>query len=187
MKVSGFSFIRNGIKYDYPFVEAITSILPLCDEFVVAVGNSEDETEKVVTAINPGKIRIINTEWDDMLREGGKVLAQETDKAFKALDPDSDWAFYVQGDEVLHEKYHQSISEAMKCWKDDHNVEGLLLKYLHFYGSYDYIGSAPRWYRNEIRIIRNNKDMYSYGDAQGFRKENNKKLRVKTVDAWASP
>ena len=40
MRVSGFTFIRNAIHYDYPIVEAIHSILPLCDEVVVAVGNS---------------------------------------------------------------------------------------------------------------------------------------------------
>jgi hypothetical protein len=183
MKVSGFSFIRNGIKYDYPFIEAISSILPLCDEFVVAVGNSEDETEKSVATINPDKIRIINTIWNDTLREGGRVLAQETDKAFHAINPDCDWAFYIQGDEVLHEKYHQNILDAMHRWKDDYNVDGLLFKYLHFYGSYDYVGSSPRWYRREIRIIRNENTIYSHGDAQGFRKGKNKKLRVKPVDA----
>jgi hypothetical protein len=184
MKVSGFSFIRNGIAYDYPFVEAIASILPLCDDFFVAVGNSEDETEAAVTAIDPGKIHIIKTVWDDTLRQGGRVLAQETDKAFRAISSDSDWAFYIQGDEVLHEKYHQTVMEAMHQWQHDHRVDGLLFNYLHFYGSYDYIGSAPRWYRREIRIIRNTKSIFSYGDAQGFRKHHNAKLRVKAIDAW---
>jgi hypothetical protein len=184
MKVSGFSFIRNGIIYDYPFVEAITSILPLCDDFFVAVGNSEDDTETAVAAIHPDKIRIIHTVWDDHLREGGRVLAQETDKAFQAIGLESDWVFYIQGDEVLHEKYHQPVLEAMRRWQDDQQVDGLLFHYLHFYGSYDYIGSASRWYRNEVRIIRNNKRIYSYGDAQGFRKNDNAKLRVKAIDAW---
>jgi hypothetical protein len=184
MKVTGFSFIRNGIKYDYPYIEAIQSVLPLCDDFVVAVGNSEDETEEVITKINPGKIRIINTIWDDTLREGGRVLAQETNKAFQAINSDSDWAFYIQGDEVLHEKYHSTVLEAMRRWQEDQRIDGLLFNYLHFYGSYDYIGSAPRWYRREIRIIRTNKKIYSHGDAQGFRKNSNEKLRVKAVDAW---
>ncbi|MBM3912615.1 MAG: glycosyltransferase family 2 protein, partial [Sphingomonadales bacterium] len=44
MKVSGFTFIRNAVLLDYPILEAIRSILPLCDEIVVAVGKSEDET-----------------------------------------------------------------------------------------------------------------------------------------------
>ncbi|NNE56041.1 MAG: glycosyltransferase family 2 protein, partial [Flavobacteriales bacterium] len=91
MKVSGFTFIRNAIKYDYPIEEAIGSILPLCDEVVVAVGRSEDSTLELVQAIAPAKIRIIETTWDDTLREGGQVLAEETNKAFAATDPESDW------------------------------------------------------------------------------------------------
>lgn len=184
MKVSGFSFIRNGIIFDYPFVEAITSVLPLCNEFIVVVGNSDDNTEETVATIDPVKIRIINSIWDDSLRKGGQVLALETDKAFNAIAQDCDWALYIQGDEVLHEKYHKNVLNSMRQWKDDRRVDGLLFNYLHFYGSYDYIGSAPRWYRREIRIIRNNKRIYSYGDAQGFRKGNNKKLMVKQIDAW---
>src|SRR5687768_16681264 len=109
MKVSGFTFVRNAIKYDYPIVEAIRSILPLCNEIVVAVGKSEDDTLHLIQSIGSDKIKIIQTVWDDSLREGGRVLALETDKAFKAISPDSDWAFYIQGDEVLHEKYHDNV------------------------------------------------------------------------------
>ncbi len=183
MKVTGFSFVRNAIKFDYPIVEAITSILPLCDEFVVAVGNSEDNTLELIKSINSPKIKIIETVWDESLREGGRVLANETDKAFAAISSDTDWAFYIQGDEVVHEKYHPAILEAMKKWKDDEKVEGLLFNYLHFYGSYDYVGDAKRWYRREIRVLKYNKDIRSFRDAQGFRK-NDKKIHVKPADAF---
>jgi len=184
MKVAGFSFIRNAIKYDYPIVEAITSILPLCDEFLIAVGQSDDETLSLIKAISSDKIKIIHTIWDDNLREGGRVLAQETDKALAAISPDVDWAFYIQGDEVLHEKYIPVVKEAMHKYLTDANVEGLLFNYLHFYGSYNYIGDSRRWYRREIRVIRNSKDIFAYRDAQGFRKTGNKKLRVKLIDAY---
>ena len=155
MKVSGFTFVRNAVKYDYPVVEAITSILPLCDEFVVALGNSEDATHELIQTIASPKIKIIHTVWDDSLREGGKTFAIETDKAFKEISNDSDWAFYIQADEVVHEKYHHAILEAMRKYRDDPKVEGLLFNYLHFYGSYDYVGEAFRWYRREVRIIKN--------------------------------
>jgi hypothetical protein len=183
MKVTGFSFIRNAVKYDYPVVEAISSVLPVCDNFVVAVGNSDDGTIDLINSINPSKIRILETVWDDSLREGGKVLADETNKAFRAIDSESDWCFYIQGDEVLHEKYHHSVREAMEKYKHDGRVDGLLFNYKHFYGSYDYTGESYRWYRREIRVIRNDKRIYSYRDAQGFRKGNNEKLRVKYIDA----
>jgi len=183
MKVSGFTIVRNAIKYDYPIVEAIRSILPLCDEVVVAVGKSEDNTLELIRSIKDPKIKIIETVWDDSLREGGRVLAIETDKAFDAIDPKSDWCFYIQGDEIIHEQHHAAIKEAMLKWKDDKNVEGLLFKYLHFYGSYDYVGDSRKWYRNEVRIIRNDKKIRSYRDAQGFRK-NNEKLKVKCAEAF---
>jgi hypothetical protein len=184
MKVTGFTFIRNALKFDYPVVEAIKSILPLCDDFIVAVGSSEDETLALIKNINPDKIRIVETIWDDSLREGGKVLALETDKAFAAIGADTDWCFYIQGDEIVHEQYHPAIKEAMQRWKDDKTVDGLLFKYLHFYGSYDYVGIAPGWYRNEIRIVRRDPKIYSYRDAQGFRKNDDEKLTVVPVDAY---
>lgn len=183
MKVAGFTFIRNALKFDYPIVEAILSILPLCDEFVVAVGQSEDETLSLVKSINSAKIKIIETIWDDSLRKGGAVLAKETDKAFAAISKDVDWAFYIQGDEVVHEKFHPAIRSAMQKYNADKNVEGLLFNYLHFYGSYDYVADSYDWYRREVRIVKRNLPICSYKDAQGFRLKNNNKLTVKLVDA----
>ena len=192
MKVTGFTFIRNAIKFDYPIVEAITSILPVCDEFIVAVGNSDDETRHLIEQIGSPKIRIIDTIWDDSLREGGQVLAVETNKAFDAVSDDTDWAFYIQGDETVHEKYLPQIRKSMEQWKEHAEIEGLVFDYLHFYGSYDFVGDSRRWYRKEVRIIRNNKKIRSYRDAQGFRLEG-RKLQVKCVDAsiyhygWVKP
>jgi len=183
MKITGFTIIRNAIKYDYPVVEAITSILPVCDEFVVAVGNSEDGTLDLIKSINSDKIRIIETIWDDSLRKDGRVLAIETDKALAAVSDDTTWAFYIQSDEIVHEKDHQAIKDAMLAYKDDVLVEGLLFKYTHFYGSYKYVADSRKWYRNEIRIIRHTKKVASYRDAEGFRKNDNTRLKVKEVDA----
>ena len=89
MKVCGFSFVRNGVSFDYPFEEAIRSVLPLCDEVIVAVGNSVDGTIERVKAIHP-KVKAIATQWDESLREGGRVLAAETDKAFQAIPSEYD-------------------------------------------------------------------------------------------------
>lgn len=183
MKVTGFTFIRNAVQNDYPIVEAITSILPLCDEFVVAHGNSNDETLSLIEKIGSDKIRIIHTSWDDHLREGGKVFALETDKAYDAISPDTDWAFYIQGDECIHEKYLPVIKKEMEETLKDAQVEGLLFKYLHFYGSYDYIATSRRWYRREIRLLKFQPGIKSYRDAQGFRK-NGRKLKVKLIDAY---
>lgn len=184
MKVSGFTFIKNALIYDYPIEEAIRSILPICDEFIVAVGKSDDETLMLIEQIDSNKIKIIETEWDESLREEGRVLALETNKSFSNISNDSDWAFYIQADEVVHEKYLEVIYQTMLQYKDDAQIDGLLFNYLHFYGSYDYVGSSNSWYKYEIRIVRNDKSIYSYKDAQGFRKNNNKKLRVRPIDAY---
>jgi hypothetical protein len=182
VKVSGFTFVRNAIKYDYPVVESITSILPLCDEFIVSVGRSEDATLELIRSIPSDKIRIVESVWDDSLRTGGRVLAVETDKAFAQVAADADWAFYLQADEVVHEQYLPVIREAMERYQAQPEVEGLLLRYLHFYGTYRYVGDSRNWYRREIRVIRNDARIRSYRDAQGFRKED-QKLQVKLIDA----
>ncbi|MBY0479223.1 MAG: glycosyltransferase family 2 protein [Chitinophagaceae bacterium] len=183
MKLSGFTFVRNAVKYDYPIVESIKSLLPLVDEYIVCVGNSEDSTLALIESIASPKIKIVHSVWDDSLREGGKVLAVETDKAKAAVSTDSDWLFYLQGDEVVHEKDLPLIKEAMEKYLNDSKVDGLLFKYIHFYGSYQYVGDSRRWYKNEIRVIRNNPEIHSWKDAQGFRK-NEQKLRVKLIDAY---
>ncbi|MCH8286372.1 glycosyltransferase family 2 protein [candidate division KSB1 bacterium] len=179
--LSGFTFVRNAIKYDYPIVEAVTSILPVCDEFIINVGNSDDGTLELIKSINSDKIKIVESVWDENLRTGGRILAQQTDIALQHCT--GDWCFYIQGDEVVHEKFLPVISVSLNNYNTDQRVEGLLFKYLHFYGSYKYIGTSRRWYRQEIRIIRNKKGIKSYKDAQGFR-INDKKLHVKLIDAY---
>ncbi len=192
MFVSGFTFIRNAIKLDYPIVEAISSILPLCDEVVVAVGHSDDETKALIKGIGNEKIKLIDTVWDDTLRKNGIVLAHETNKALSNINPKAAWCIYVQGDECYHEKDYEHIKSAMYEWKDNTEVEGLLFKYNHFYGSYDYLADSRSWYRQEIRIIKNNLAISSWKDAQGFRKDKSK-LKVKTLNAsiyhygWVRP
>lgn len=183
MKVVGVTFIRNALKYDYPIAESLRSLLPLCDEVIVAVGQSDDDTRALIASLDPAKIRILDTVWDDSLREGGRVLAVETDKALAAVPPDADWIFYLQGDEVLHEADYPAIRAAMQRGLPDAHVDGLLFDYYHFYGSYDYLGAARRWYRHEIRVVRAGRGIYSYRDAQGFRKPENQKLTVQPVAA----
>ncbi len=179
MKIAGFSFIRNAVKYDYPIVEALQSILPICDAIFVAVGNSEDSTFELVQQIDKHKIHIIPTIWDDNLRQNGTVLSIETNKAFQSIPLDYDWCFYIQGDEVFHENGLDIIYQAMKKELKNDIVEGFLMNYYHHYGSYDYIATSRNWYRREVRVVRNNKDITSWKDAQGFRWKDGSKIKVK--------
>jgi glycosyltransferase involved in cell wall biosynthesis len=183
MKVVGFSFIRNAELYDYPIVEALRSIEPLCDEIVVAVGDSSDNTLGLLQQLPEHKMRIVNTVWDETLRVGGRVLAQETDKAFAAIPSDATWCVYVQGDEALHHDAIPLLREAMNKYQHDVSTEGFLLRYRHFYGSYGYVTASRNWYRYEVRVVRNLPGIAAYRDAQGFR-INGRKLKVRRVDAY---
>jgi len=183
MMISGFTIVRNAIINDYPIVEAITSILPVVDEMIVLIGNCEDKTEDLIRGIQSEKLKIHHSVWNPDLKKGGVVLAIETEKARKYISRDSDWAFYIQADEVVHEKYHDAIRKTAAKYKDDKQVEGLLFNYLHFYGNYEYVADSRKWYHKEVRIIRNDSGIQSFRDAQGFRR-GSRKIRVKPVDAF---
>lgn len=193
MRVAGFTFVRNAVRFDYPVLESIRSLLPLCEVVVVAVGRSDDGTRELIASLSDPKLRLVDTVWDDSLREGGRVLAQETDKAFDALESGFDWCIYLQADEVLHEQDYPALQAAMNRWKNDPSTEGLLLKYRHFYGSYDFVGASRKWYRQEVRIVRQDAGIRSWRDAQGFRWRDGRQLRVRLVDAhvyhygWVKP
>lgn len=182
IKVCGFTFVKNAVKLDFPLVEAIMSALPLCEKFIIVLGDCEDGTRELIENIKSDQIEIINSVWDESQKSGGRVYALETDKAFQAVGLEFDWCLYIQADEMLHEKDYTEIREAIRKWHEHRDVDGLLFNYCHFYGSYDYVGDSRKWYRNEIRLIRNDKSIHSYRDAQGFRK-NGKKLSVIPVEA----
>lgn len=191
MKVSGFTIVRNGNYYAYPFKESILSILPLCDEMIVNVGKSDDDTLEVVKSINDRKIKIIESEWDMSLKDG-KVLSTETNKALSECT--GDWCFYIQADEVLHEKYYENVSGSMKKYLDNEKTEGLRFWYKHFYGSYDYYQDNYRkWYIREVRVIKRKDDILSWGDAMDFRHKDGSKIYSKDIDAeiyhygWVRP
>jgi hypothetical protein len=164
MKVSGFTFVRNGVKYDFPVVEAVRSILPIVDEFVVNVGKSEDDTLGLIRSIADPKVRIIENAWDEAMQKDGAIFREQTNLALDQCG--GDWAFYLQADEVVHEEELPRIRALMDENLDRPKVLGLLFRYLHFYG--DYRTLNPWFYRKEIRVIRNNGKVRSIGDAVGF-------------------
>lgn len=203
MKISGFSFVRNGIKLYYPIVEAIKSILPIVDEFVISVGDGDedDTTREQIAAINDPKVRIIDTVWEEKYFKKGIINSIQTDIAKNACR--GDWLFYLQADEVVHEKYLPIIKARCEQLEDNTDVEGLLFKYKHFWGDYEHYHAGHGWYQHEIRIIRNRPDIHSWQSAQSFRKfdyydnprqpEGHRKLKVARVDAeifhygWVRP
>ena len=179
MFVSGFTIVRNALRYDYPVVESIRSLLPLVDEMVVAIGDSDDGTRERICSIDSPKIRVFDTVWDEGLRRGGQILAQQTNLALDACD--GDWCFYLQADEVLHELDYPRLKRAMQANLNRRGVEGLSFRYHHFRADYGIRDPLP--YRRQVRIVRPGIGIRSCGDACGFEVDG-RKLRSAPTGAW---
>jgi glycosyltransferase involved in cell wall biosynthesis len=175
MRVSGFTILRNGVKFGYPFKESIRSLLPLVDEMIVAVGDSEDDTREQILALDSPKVRVIDTVWDMSKREGGLVLSEQTNVALAECD--GDWCFYLQADEVLHEQDYGRIRARMRRYLNRPRVEGLWFGYRHFRGDYDIRDTLG--YLREVRIVRNGVGIRSRGDACGFWRDGHRPLRAR--------
>lgn len=168
MTLIGFTLLRNGVKYDYPFFESLQSLTTLCEKAYVALGNSEDGTENIISKIS--NLKIIQTIWDEQLRKSGLILSQQTNIALAALRKEnkSGWAFYLQADEVIDDKEFEIIrSDLQKAAQQD--CDAISFRYLHFWQKYNQLAIAKRWYPHEIRAIRVDSDIISYGDAQSFK------------------
>jgi glycosyltransferase involved in cell wall biosynthesis len=198
MKLSAFTYVRNGNTYGYPFVESIQSLLPLVDEYIVVVGDSTDGTREAVANIGSEKIKIVDTVWDETLREGGKVFAQQANIGFDNCSKNADWLFHLQADEVIHENDLPLIRKTLEDNISTKGLDGFLLRFIHFYGDYRHYCPSRRFHQREIRIVRNSPHIRSYKDSMGFRKYSNPdekgdKLFVKQMNvpvyhySWARP
>jgi glycosyltransferase involved in cell wall biosynthesis len=173
MKISGFTIARNAVQLRYPFLESIRSILPICDEFIVNVGKSDDTTLEAVKSLRSEKIKIIETVWN--MQQGPCVLSQQTNIALSYCK--GDWAFYLQSDEVVHEADLPRLRHCMAKYFQDFNVDALRFRWLHFFRSHFRYRIDRGWYQKQDRIIRNNLTVESYGDAFGFRRRDGNPLR----------
>ena len=189
--ISGFTIVRNAVKLDYPIVPAIRSILDICDEVVVNVGQSDDETRDVVAGLGDPRVRILDSIWDFSTRHSW-ALAHETNRAMAACR--GTWGVYIQADEVLHETGAVCLREKIHEWDRDTRVEGLLVDYLHFYGDFGTVATDRHWYRREVRALRLDRDIRSFQDAQGFRVgSDEQRVRARVTGArmfhygWARP
>jgi hypothetical protein len=190
MVISGAAIIRNGVKFGYPFIESIKSILPLCKEFVVGVGDSDDGTRGRIEAVNDPRIKIIDTKWDMSKRSGGLILSEQTNLVLEKCS--GDWIFYIQSDEIADEREFDKIRNTVALCDRQADIDAVAFDYVHFYGSYYTVQPGRNWYRSEVRLIKNGRGIVSHGDAQGFRK-NGKKVSATKCGAhiyhygWARP
>jgi hypothetical protein len=175
MKVSGFTFIKNGVILGYPFVESIQSILPIVDEFVVNIGDSDDDTLELIRSIDSPKIRIIESQWNPNMKDKGYVYGQQ--KMISHFNCSGDWAFYIEGDEIYHENDLSQIKASMESHLEDSNIEALVLDFYHFYGNANTYLDSPGWYRSEARIIKTSCRSYAPDGLFWLILDNNKKGR----------
>ncbi|HDR06064.1 MAG TPA: glycosyltransferase family 2 protein [Candidatus Coatesbacteria bacterium] len=181
MKVCGFSFVRNALANDYPVVEAVKSVLALCDEFQLVVADSTNGTLDYLRAgLDDPRVVITEAPWDDSARTGGRILARLTNVALARSS--GDWGLYIQADEAVHERYHPALRACLEHHLGDPEVQGLLFRFRHFYGGYRTIHTGRKWYRREVRVIRLGIGLESWGDAMGFRFPDGKKPKV----VWAA-
>jgi glycosyltransferase involved in cell wall biosynthesis len=159
MKVSAFTFIKNGQILGYPFLQSIQSVLPIVDEFIINVGESEDDTLEMINSLKDEKIRIIKSKWNEKMINRGYVYGQQ--KMIAQYNCIGDWAFYIEGDEVYHEEDLKQIKKSMKTYLNDSNVEALVVNFKHFYGNANTTLNSPGWYRSEARIIKNSVRSYA--------------------------
>ena len=175
MKVSAFTFIKNGQILGYPFVQSIMSILSIVDEFVINVGYSEDNTLSIIESIESPKIRIIQSNWNESMTDRGYVYGQQ--KMIAQFNCIGDWAFYIEGDEIYHEEDLKKITESMQTYLKNDNVEALVFDFYHFYGNSISVLDSPGWYRSEARIIKNTVRSYAPDGLFWLILESNKKGR----------
>jgi len=197
VKISGITFIKNGLTLGYPILESIQSIDPLVDEVIINVGFEDQELTKddgtykyLRDNLKGPKYIFLKSWWDPKISKSGKILAQQTDIALAKAS--GDYIQYIQGDEILHEDDLESIRNGISAMESDSRIDGLIFKYLHFYGNTDTIKYTRNVYRREVRLIRNKK-IKSWRDAQGFRFFDDTKIPCKEISArifhygWARP
>ena len=161
MKVSGFTFLRNAEELCYPYIQSIKSILPICDEFIIALGQSKDNTQEALTNLRKTepKIKIIETVWNNHMQTKGYTYGQQ--KMIAQFACTGDWLFYLEGDEIVHEKDLENINKALHRYKNNPEVEALAFHYYHFYGNINTYIASPTWYRYAPRIIKSSVRSYA--------------------------
>jgi glycosyltransferase involved in cell wall biosynthesis len=168
VKISGFTYLRNAFEFGYPFEASIKSLLPIVDELVVVVGDSKDGSREAVEKIGDNKIKIIDSIWDEEIRSNGKIFAQQSNIGVRNIS--GDWCFHLQVDEVIHESARDNILNFIKLANKSDEIDGLILPFYHFWGDYDHIRHTRATHRFETRLFKNNRNIFSYRDSQGFRK-----------------
>ena len=108
MTLGGILIIRNGELLKYPYIPAIKSICRLCNDVVVNVGDSEDDTLSKVKNLNIPNLRTIERKWNWLPTGDGRELAIQANACVEYLN-NKDWIIHLQADELVHENDHEQL------------------------------------------------------------------------------
>jgi len=160
MKISGILSIKDGIYRGYPFLEAILSAIPICDEFLVNEAKSQDETLyylKKLKKVFP-KIKIYHLPW--FKSDYWEALDESIN--FLISKANGDWIFEVQGDEIRQEKDILKIKKIIES-ANENGFNSIRQRCLDC--SWTNIGSYV--YKN-VRIVRKIPGLKSYWGGDDF-------------------
>ncbi len=178
-RISGFSIVRGARELDYPVVESLRSLLPLVEEIIAVTHRGDAATREVLGQLGDTRLVILETDWDDGPRGGGRTLARQTNFALaRCRHP---WALYLQADEVIHEEDYDPIRAALRRYDGAREVDALSFRFLHFEGSSGYVN--PLRYRRQCRLVRNDGRLESVRDAAGFGRTDGWRLRTRRSGA----
>ena len=169
MKLYGLAFVKNGVNFDYPFIESLKSLAPIVSKTYINVGIGDDGTKEKVSECD--NLEIIDVDWDDNRSDKGLILSEMTNIPLKKMrediKDDDAWVFYLQSDEVIHEKDYSRILEDIKK-AHENGCDVVSFRYLHFFHDHNTVALHKRWYPQEIRAFKLNSKILSHGDAQTF-------------------
>lgn len=158
------------MKYDYSFKESLLSLAPIVQKIYLTLDPGEDTSEQEIEKLS--FVKKIPSQWDMSLRKG-LVLSVETNKALKVLredhgSEDNSWGIYLQADEVLHQDDYEILKQDIEEAQAG-GFDAISFRYLHFWQTHHHMAISKKWYPHEIRAIKLNTPIESWGDAQGFR------------------
>jgi glycosyltransferase involved in cell wall biosynthesis len=166
MRLSIYTFIRDGIFYDYHAIDMLKHHLPLADEIVVNEGYSSDGTYEKISTIDP-KIKIFRTQWD-----GNKCFnwfVSFKDEARKRCT--GDWCILLDCDEFIPEWEF----EELRAYLEETKELTVPVELINFYGNYKVYNVHPQnvgWPHRKRIIHRNLPDMEVWGDGSNVRLKN---------------
>lgn len=160
--LAGCLIIKNGTKFDYPFQQAIESVLPICDEFVVVEGVGEDDTYERLLAMREKdqKIQVVRSKMERKVSE----LSRATDLSISLTK--CDYYLQIQGDEGINEFSCRRIRSVV----DRGGFDILQTRIFHFWSSFDTVYIPKVFYDYVWRVARRSlfPQLHSIGDAMNL-------------------